>query len=98
MSTVINNPTSERVIERESSSGAPWAVAVIILLVLVAVGGFLWFRTFGAPAAAPADGGGSTNINVELPDVVGGAGGAGADTAPGGAAPGGTGGAAPPTE
>ena len=96
MATVINNPTSERVVERESGSGAPWAVVVIILLVLVAVGGFLWFRTFGAPAAAPSDSSGGTNINVELPEVGGGAGGAGSG---GGAAPeGGTGGGAPPAQ
>lgn len=87
---VINNPspTSERVIERESGTGAAWAVAVIVLLVLVAVGGFLWFRTYGAPVAAPADTNGGANINVTLPEV-------GGDSGGGEAAPGAGGGAAP---
>ncbi len=67
MATILNNPGStERVVERSSDGG--WAVAVIILLAVLVVGGFVWMR-YGAPAAVPTDTNtpGSANINVTLP-------------------------------
>ncbi len=54
MATVINNPG-------ESSDSSGWAVAVIILLIVIAGGAYAWFRYHRA--AAPGD----TNINVTLP-------------------------------
>ncbi len=62
MVTVVNNPGGERVVEKSDSSG--WAVAVIILIALVAVGAFFAWRYYRAPAA-PAPSG--ANINVTIP-------------------------------
>jgi len=77
MVTVVNNPGgSDRVVERSDSSG--WAVAVIILIALVAVGGFFAWRYYRAPAAAPAQSNGGANINVTVPTPGGG----GENTAP----------------
>jgi hypothetical protein len=76
MATIVNNPgaapsTSDRTyIERTSDDGAGWAVAIIVLLAVLAVGAFLWVRYNRAPAAAtPAPG---ANINVTLPTSNGG--------------------------
>jgi hypothetical protein len=71
MVTVLNNPSvpnTERttMIERSSDDSAGWAVAVIILLAVVAVAGFLWMRYYSAPAVPASNGG--TNINVTLPE------------------------------
>jgi hypothetical protein len=56
MSTIINNPG-------ESSEGSGgWAVAVIILLVVIAVGGFAWMRYHGG--AAPATSGATVQVNI----------------------------------
>jgi hypothetical protein len=73
-------------IERSGDDNAGWAVAIIILLAVVAVGGFLWLRYYRAPAAAPAPG---ANINVTLPSAPS------ANPGTGGGATGGTGGATP---
>ncbi len=74
MATVINNPSSTPAVERTvvdttGETGAGWAVAVIILLAVVAIGGFLWMRAYQAPAAAPASDTGGANINVTLPST-----------------------------
>lgn len=53
--TIVNTPSGN-----DSGAGG-WAVAIIILLVVI-VGGFVWYRYYRAPAAAPA-----TNINVTIP-------------------------------
>ena len=92
MVTVVNSPGPGSV--ERADSGAGWAVAVIILLVVLAVGAFAWMRYNGAPAAPARDGG--ANINVTLPDVTpdGGAGG-GAGGGGGTGGTGGGGGAAP---
>jgi hypothetical protein len=71
MATILNNPSSapatERTyIDRTDDSGG-WAVAIIILLAVVAVGAFLWMRYYRAPAATSTTPGG-TNINVTLPE------------------------------
>jgi hypothetical protein len=72
MATIVNNPSgrSERVVEREDSSG--WAVALILIALLV-VGGLVFFNYFGAPApaapSAPANDSGA-NINVTVPNPV----------------------------
>ena len=58
--TIITNTPADR----SDSGAAGWAVAVIILLVVV-VGGFVWYRYYRVPAAAPA---GQTNINVTIPN------------------------------
>ncbi len=70
MVTVLENPNVPRaerttMIERNDDS-AGWAVAIIILLAVVAVAGFLWMRYYSAPAAPASNGG--TNINVTLPE------------------------------
>jgi hypothetical protein len=75
MVAVLDNTTTPRVIERTTierteDGSAGWAVAIIILLAVVAVGGYLFLR-YRAPAAAPASNGGA-NINVTLPDTSGG--------------------------
>lgn len=69
MSTIINNdPTTpgERVVRVENSSSAGWAVAVVVLIAVLLVGGYLFMRYRGSPAAAPATNGGA-NINVTIP-------------------------------
>ncbi|HUD02443.1 MAG TPA: hypothetical protein VMR46_00265 [Candidatus Paceibacterota bacterium] len=63
MATIINNPPSETTIAPDSSSG--WAVAVIILLVVIAVGAFAWIRYHRA-GVTPAP---STTVQVNLPSV-----------------------------
>ena len=45
MATIINNPApTERTItiERTEDSGAGWAVAVVVLLIVLAAGTYLW--------------------------------------------------------
>ena len=76
MATIVNDPgsspTIERtVIDRTGDSGAGWAVAMIVLIAVIAVGSFIWLRYYNqAPAAPPANGG--AEINVTLPDTTGG--------------------------
>jgi hypothetical protein len=71
MATVINNP-SDRVVEREritdnnGSDSAGWAVAVIILIAVVALGAYLWTQAQGGTPEAPS-GTGGTNIEVTVP-------------------------------
>ena len=67
MVTVVNNPGgTDRVIEVDKSdSAAGWAVAVIILIAIVAVGAYAWTHYYRSPAAAQPSGG--TNINVTVP-------------------------------
>ncbi|MEO6536753.1 MAG: hypothetical protein ABIT47_03580 [Candidatus Paceibacterota bacterium] len=55
MATIVNTPGND------NGSSAGWAVAVIVLLVVLIGGYFLWARHAGRPAAP------STNINVSLP-------------------------------
>ena len=43
------------------SGAAGWVVALIILVVVI-VGGFLWYRNYGFPGA------GTTNINLTVPN------------------------------
>ncbi|HYF12756.1 MAG TPA: hypothetical protein VD928_00425 [Candidatus Paceibacterota bacterium] len=71
MATVVNNPsgTVERSIDRGEDTSAGWAVAVIVLLVVLAVGGFLFARYFNAAPAATPNGG--TNIDVTVPGTGG---------------------------
>jgi hypothetical protein len=71
MVDIINNPES-RTVERSDSSG--WAVAVIVLILVIGVGAFVWARYYRAPAQAPSSTGGS-NINVTVPPPTGGTGG-----------------------
>jgi len=68
MVTVVNSPGGERVVDRSDTGG--WAVAVIVLVALVAIGGFFAWRYYGAPAAAPAPNE-ATNINVTIPAPTG---------------------------
>lgn len=56
MATIINTPGNT-----ESSDGAGWAVAVIILLAVIGVGGYYLLHHRGA---APTSG---ANINVSIP-------------------------------
>lgn len=67
MATIVNNPG-----ERGDSS-AGWAVAVIILLVVIAGVGFWYLRgRSAAPAATPG-----ANIQVNIPTPGGNSGGEG---------------------
>lgn len=69
MVTVVNNPNpSERTVERVSDSSMGWAVAVIVLIAALVIGGYIWVRYRTTPSAAPASSG-STNINVTLPQT-----------------------------
>jgi hypothetical protein len=77
MATIVNNPggPGEHVVEKSDSSG--WAVAVIILIAVLVVGGLVWLNYYGAPAGVPTeqgnqqqgsnDPGGNANINLTLP-------------------------------
>lgn len=74
MATIVNTP-GER-----SDSSAGWAVAVIILLVVIAGIAFFYMRYRGAPAANPG-----ATIQVNLPGNAGGGdagGGSGGGAAP----------------
>jgi hypothetical protein len=54
-------------VERTDDTNAGWAVAVIILLAVVAIGGFFWLRYHQVtPAVTPSSNGGD-NINVTVP-------------------------------
>ncbi len=68
MVTVVNTPGGTN--SGDSSGG--WAVAVIVLIALIAIGGFFAWRYYRAPAAAPT---GGANINVTVPTPGGGGGG-----------------------
>lgn len=86
MATIVNNQPPERVVSVDRDDSGGWAVAVVILVIVVAIGGFLWYRSHRGAYTAPAQSG-SANINVTLPSGnTGGSGGTGS---------GGTGGGAP---
>ena len=76
MATIVNSPG-----ERGDSS-AGWAVAVIILLVVIAGIAFWYMRARGAPAQSP---GATIQVNMPTGGNAGGTGGGGSDT--GGGAP-----------
>ena len=59
--TTIVNPSSQ------DSGAAGWMVALIVLIAVI-VGGFLWYRSYGAHAEAPS----STNVNVTIPNPAAG--------------------------
>ena len=59
--TIINTPSPQ-----SENGNAGWAVAVIIL-VLIIVGGIVWYRTYHSAAPAPA--GDTTNVNVTVPST-----------------------------
>jgi hypothetical protein len=67
MATIVNTPGDRG----DSSSG--WAIAVIILLVVIAGIAFWYTRSRGA---APAGGGANVNVQVPLPAAGGSTGGA----------------------
>lgn len=54
--TIVNTPASS------NDSGASGLILGLIILVIVVVGGFVWYRYYG-PAASPS----TTNINVTVP-------------------------------
>lgn len=58
MTTVINTPANTD----GGDTGSGWAVAVIILLVVIGIGAYVWFHYRGATPAP-----GVTNVNVTLP-------------------------------
>lgn len=66
MATIVNNPAerTERVVE---TSGGGWAVAVIVLVAVIAIGAFVWMRYYSAPAAMQTQTPGSAQINLTLP-------------------------------
>ena len=64
MATIINTPSPERVVAVDrASDSSGWAVAVVILIAVIALGAWAWVHYRGT-AAAPS---GGTNINVTLP-------------------------------
>jgi len=65
--TVITTPS-----DSNDSSAVGWAIAVVVLAVVL-IAAFVWFQR--APAAPGTDTG--TNINVTLPEGTGGTGGTG---------------------
>jgi hypothetical protein len=76
MATVVNNPPSGSLsdrtyIERATDGDtAGWAIAIILLLVVVALGLFFWVRSNnGAIAPATTGGAPTTNINVTSPSA-----------------------------
>lgn len=69
MATIVNNPPSQ-----DTGSGAGWAVAAIVILLVLLIA-YFGFAHFGGHSAAP-----SANINVSLPSG-GSAGGSGGGTA-----------------
>jgi len=60
MTTVINTPGNNT---DNGNNSAGWAVAVIILLVIIGIGGYLWIHHYRTPVATS----GPTNINVTIP-------------------------------
>ena len=61
----------ERVVERtvrveQGESQTGWVVAVLVLIVVIIGGVYMWMH-YRHPAAAPAPQSDSTNINVTLP-------------------------------
>ena len=71
MTTIINDdPVMERrtTIDRRTDSSPGWAVAVIILIALLVIGGIMWMRNRGV--VAPENTGGNS-INVTLPAASG---------------------------
>jgi len=68
MATVIEReverPSRRVIVERESDSGAGWAVALIVLLAVLAVLAFAWVRYRAAPTPA---GNTAPSINVSVP-------------------------------
>ena len=66
MTTIINNdkPPVERttLVERDTDSSAGWGVAVIILLIVIAVGAYFWIRH--RQTTQPSSG---ANINITVP-------------------------------
>jgi hypothetical protein len=66
MATIVNNPATERERIVDSSDNGGWAVAVIVLLAVLVVGGFLWMRYYNAPAATQNTNPG-VNLDVTLP-------------------------------
>ena len=75
MATIVNNPPAS-----DTGSGAGWAVAAIVLLLVLLIG-YFGFARFGTHSS-------TSNINVTLPSGGGAAGG----SAGGGAGGGGSGG------
>jgi hypothetical protein len=74
MATVINNPGNRE----EGDSGAGWAVAVVILLIVIGVGAYLWTNYNSTSPAVPSgtdnsgtSGTGDNTLNVTLPGVTG---------------------------
>lgn len=59
MATIINTPSRT---DNSEDSGSGWAVAVIILLVVIGIGAYFWM--LNRQPSAPTSG---TNINVTLP-------------------------------
>ncbi len=70
MTTLINNSTPGRtetpIIVERSDDSAGWAVAVIVLLMVLAAGAYLWSRYHSVATVQSA----GTNINVSLPSPV----------------------------
>ena len=66
--TIVNTPT------RDDSSAAGWVVALIILVAVI-LGGIVWYRSYGHPAAAAPTSGASVNVNIPAPTSGGTSGG-----------------------
>ncbi len=69
MATIVNNPGPDRIVEREqySDGNGGWAVAVIILIAVIAVGVYFLTRSPGNTAPQTPSSTSGPNINVTLP-------------------------------
>jgi hypothetical protein len=70
MTTIVNSPNpapAERTVVKEDASG--WAIAVIILIAVIAIGAYLWLNRQPAQPVQTAqpESQDSTNINVTIP-------------------------------
>jgi len=71
MTTVVNTPGDRNT----GDTGAGWAVAVVILIVIIGIGAYLWANNQAAPVTPAATNqentSSSTTINVSLPGTTG---------------------------
>ncbi len=71
MTTVINTPPNTN---RPTEGDSGWAVAVVILILVIGIAAFFWFSYRTPPATETRETSEtsetSTNINVTIPDIT----------------------------
>lgn len=71
MATIINTPGNS---DGADNSMMGWAVAVIILLVVIVVGAYVWVNYRPAPETTPAnneENNGGASVNITIPGTGG---------------------------